>query len=783
MTDFPALNQSRVIRRRLPKVTVSEPAIVMVFLVALTFSGGVFFRPVFLAWAYLVPPLAGAVLVAAFIAFLADHFKVGSAEASLLHLVASIATLPGLLALPSAKFGLPFPKAVGELFQALVHGPVRLLTTPIPARSGQSLLVVPVVAAWAGFVLGWVLYRKGRAGWSVLGPVFTLICALSFGISTGDFLLVTTGVFFALSLLYVVYLGRRTAAGSVQANPQRLGNRLPAMAVLVAICGASVGMGRVLPTVGRDQRFTFRQYRTPPFDPRDLASPLAEFSKYLNKDVKDNLLFTATGDLPNRWRLATLTSFDGRVWGVGSAQESASVQGRAGSDGSDLSAELGVFQVVGSRLQSRASIPNSTVASTTVRIDSLVEPWLPSTGSSLKLLPKGTTNLVDVRYNASSDTLVMPAGLAKGSEYGLSWAKSGQPDLTKLEKATAFRPAIEMPGSPNLDLIGKRANEIVGDGSDWEKVTRLQSYLKGGFYNEEAPPGHAYGDLWRILNDPNALDGNGEHYAALFGVLLRSVGIRSRVVVGFVPDAQRPGSTAKVQEVYGEDIRAWTEVAFEGVGWVPVDVEINVANKKPLPEKSKPRSTPDEPAKPPVIIPQAEPEEGLFETKPATPKTTVESAGTSWLSSPAVVGGGIVVSPLIVVLLTTAAVAFLKRRRRVRRQEGSPNQSVAGAWEEIVERSVEAGQQVAPNMTIAEGSAQLFSSDPKIRSILEDLSRLSEQAAYAAPGVDTMAQSQAWSLVDQFRMELRQTSTLWQRWKRLINPRPLSSGTRDRAYS
>jgi hypothetical protein len=58
-----------------------------------------------------------------------------------------------------------------------------------------------------------------------------------------------------------------------------------------------------------------------PFDPRDYPSPLAGFRRYLLDDRVGETLFTVAG-LPgdSRIRIATLDSYDGVVYAVGSAE-------------------------------------------------------------------------------------------------------------------------------------------------------------------------------------------------------------------------------------------------------------------------------------------------------------------------------------------------------------------------------------------------------------------------------------------------------------------------------
>jgi TgpA N-terminal domain len=381
-------------------------------LALLTIVAGVFFRPVFQAWGFLVPPLVGATVIAFVTAVLCDHFKVRSGEGALIQVVLAVASLPGLLSLSKATFGLPVPAAISQLIRSLIDGPAKLLTTPIPAKSGQELLVAPVASAWMGFVIGWILFRNKRFGWSIIGPTLVVISALAFGEATGSFLAIVSAVFLAGALSYVLLVGNSFAGSNRKVewvDQAKGGVRYTAIAVLLGVVGAASGVARLLP---ESSRFSFREYRKPPFDPNDLPSPLAEYGKYLTAKAQSTLLFTATGDLPERWKLATLTAYDGRVWSVGDPSTVGNAQG-------------GEFELVGARLRSKNVTSGSPKGTANVTIAEIEEPWLPMPGPGVSLAFEKDLDQLrkEVRYNRLSDTLVIASGVGKGSQYALTWSK------------------------------------------------------------------------------------------------------------------------------------------------------------------------------------------------------------------------------------------------------------------------------------------------------------------------------------------------------------------------
>src|SRR5690606_34305410 len=77
----------------------------------------------------------------------------------------------------------------------------------------------------------------------------------------------------------------------------------------------------------KDQRFVLREEIEPPFDPLQYPSPLSGFRHY-TKQVTDDVLFTVSGLREgDRIRLATLDSFNGKLWNVTGAETSADGSG------------------------------------------------------------------------------------------------------------------------------------------------------------------------------------------------------------------------------------------------------------------------------------------------------------------------------------------------------------------------------------------------------------------------------------------------------------------------
>ena len=67
--------------------------------------------------------------------------------------------------------------------------------------------------------------------------------------------------------------------------------------------------------------------------------------------------------------------------------------------------------------------------------------------------------------------------------------------------------------------------------------------------------------------EADSLIGDDEQYSVLMMLMCRSLNIPARIVMGFDPATDGDAKT-----VTGEDVKAWVEIPFEGLGWVSFDV-------------------------------------------------------------------------------------------------------------------------------------------------------------------------------------------------------------------
>jgi len=104
----------------------------------------------------------------------------------------------------------------------------------------------------------------------------------------------------------------------------------------------------------------------------------------------------------------------------------------------------------------------------------------------------------------------------------------------------------------------------------------LQMFHDEEFFYTLEPPPLGSNPVDRFLFDTRR--GFCEHYASAFAVLLRSVGIPTRIVLGYHGGELNPmGGHLIVRQ---SDAHAWTEIWLAGVGWVRIDPTAAVAPER-----------------------------------------------------------------------------------------------------------------------------------------------------------------------------------------------------------
>lgn len=576
----------------------------------------------------------------------------------------------------------PTPQTLGAVGSGAVTSWKQVVTLAPPLGAVGNTLTAPYLLALLATLLAvTVSVRTKRPAWGLLAPAVVLAVAILLG---------TVREVAALPLALVGGLG-----GLVWATWRtgRLQRRPVAVLILVAVAAAGgTGVGLLAP--GDNARLVLREVIDPPLDPHDYPSPLAGFRAYL-KDHREDTILTVEG-LPAGApvRLATMDAYDGTTWAVaGSEHHSA-----AGS---------GTFTRIGERVE--ATVPDDA-ATVRVELGEYSGVWLPTVGRTYDVEftgPDATETARHLYFNRASATGIVTTGLRPGDSYTLTATPAPEPPVSALEGAPLARiDQPELSGVPDI-VVAEASAMVASAQTPLARVQALVTALQEGYFSHglegDAPSlaGHGAARLAEMVTE-DLMIGDAEQYSALMGLLGRAVGLPTRVVMGFEPQATTAGGPV---EITGDDVTAWVEVAFEDHGWVPFYPTPD-EDRIPQVEEPEPQDRPQpqvlQPPPPAQEPPEAPPmdRDDVDADEEDVPED--EAAGYVLLLVLAV---GV---PLLLVLVPILLIVLLKvLRRRRRRRTGSGSGRVAGGWAEVLDRARDLGVPVASSGTRHEQAHEL----------------------------------------------------------------------------
>ncbi len=275
---------------------------------------------------------------------------------------------------------------------------------------------------------------------------------------------------------------------------------------------------------------------------RQTVSPLVDIQGRI-VDRSDLEAFTVLADGKSYWRLTALDEFDGRLW--------TSERGYGDADGE-----------LDGGLPPQLTVPLNQEFT----IQALDAIWLPAAYA-----PERIDISDSVRYDDETASLVTRRNeVQPGTTYGVV---SRVPVLepTVLERAIEPPPAsiaesyLDLPDFP--DTFRQLAADIAASGSTpYQKSKLLQDWFQRNFtYDLAVPRGHSTNAIANFLEIRR---GYCEQFAGTYAAFARSLGIPSRVAVGFTPGELRSDGR---YHVLGKHAHAWPEVYLTGVGWVPFE--------------------------------------------------------------------------------------------------------------------------------------------------------------------------------------------------------------------
>lgn len=605
---------------------------------------------------------------------------------------------------------IPNLDVIASLAVGVVQVWKQALTLQAPFIGFDQLTVIPYVAGLVVSALAVSVALRARVFWLALLPVAALLIgSIAFSTYAGLMPGAVGAVFAGIALAWVVWRQRLARSALVSAEEraevraeERAENgdaaaRRPlgavaAIAVLL-LAGTAIGGGAATAATLAD-REVLRDVVVPPLQLQNYASPLTSYRKYA-RDGADTTFFTVTG-LPAgaRLRLAALDLYDGIVYKVSGG-------GGAGS---------GVFSRVGREIRNPVA---GDPAHLTIRIQDLTGVWVPTVGYSSGIAFGGTDateRSAALHYNSATGTALITTGLATGDEYSLDVTVPATPSEDDVASAQVSEVRTPAPAAVPDEITSLLDKAVAGATTPVEQVRAIEAYFQTtGFYSSGlegqvmSRSGHSLNRESALLSGTQMV-GDDEQYSVAMALMVAQLGLPVRVVMGFEAPADSVGGDTAVP-ITGEDLHAWVEVPFDGLGWVAFtptpakdrvpEQETPEQSQKPQAQVAQPPQTPQEPAELPPAVPVQD---------AASQDTPVDLA---WLWTTLRIGG-IALVVLAALLGPSVALAVARARRRTRRAAASSLvQRVDGGWAELVDAAVDVGAPVAIGATRREQAAAL----------------------------------------------------------------------------
>jgi transglutaminase-like putative cysteine protease len=336
---------------------------------------------------------------------------------------------------------------------------------------------------------------------------------------------------------------RSLSRSGLRAFPRRLG--MLSFGLFGGILVLTAGMFFVLPRTARAafQRFAPERYHLPGFSNEVTLGEIGEIKQSSTPVM--HVYSQGDGFLAVRWRGAALTHFDGKRWFNLPAPEE-----RLRPDSRRV--------LLQDRFESRAG----RRIEYEIRLNDIASDVLLIAGT-----PESVIIDVPVVWRSQTGTLRVPRINGMGLQYAVSSRLEEEPSSSAQLLPAQRIEALELP--PLDERIPRLALDMTaGSATPEERARALERRLR-----------HDYGYTLELLPAPVAdplatflfarKKGHCEYFASAMAVMLRTLGIPSRVVTGFFGGVYNPMTGWQV--VRASDAHSWVEAWMPRRGWVTFD--------------------------------------------------------------------------------------------------------------------------------------------------------------------------------------------------------------------
>jgi hypothetical protein len=379
--------------------------------------------------------------------------------------------------------------------------------------------------------------------------------------------------------------------------------------------------------------------------------------------------------------------------------------------------------------------------------------------------------------NTSTGTAVATPKLREGDEYSVDAVMPAMPEDDQLTEVEFGKVAAPKQSNVPEELTALAAETVASAESPIEQVRALETFLaEGGFFSHGlegevlSRAGHTSERITTLIGGDQMI-GDDEQYAVAMALLAGELGIPVRVVMGYYPDQEQEDEA--VFTATGDNVHAWVEVNFDGIGWLPFN-PTPPEDQVPNDQNTKPRVDP----KPQVLQPPPPPQEpvDLPPTLPDDRESEDETLNLAGIIGAILLIGGI--SLAIIALLMSPFIvigAWKAAKRRSRRTSARTADRISGGWDELTDRAVDYGARLTPGGTRPEEAAAVVATLAVARVV--DLAERADADVFGPTDPTPEDVEAFWHEVDTIVGGLGEDAGFWKRTKARLSLRSLLGGT------
>ena len=252
-------------------------------------------------------------------------------------------------------------------------------------------------------------------------------------------------------------------------------------------------------------------------------------------------LFTVATDTPRYLALTALGQFDGTRWST-VPEETRPAEGTLGH-----------------------APPNAEVITQRITIKNLGGSLAPASRTATSAAWAG----ISLSWANEAGAFYVDGDLQPNYQYQVTFADSA-PTAEELRTATVDRAPdsayYNLPSNLPSAIRDVAVSVTTGATTPYDQARALQDWFRTNFeYSLTVQRGHSNDAMVNFLS---IRKGYCEQFSGTFAAMARSLGLPTRVVVGFTPGQLRADG---LYHVAGRDAHAWDEVWFDGYGWILFD--------------------------------------------------------------------------------------------------------------------------------------------------------------------------------------------------------------------